>query len=191
MSELRDKVMELRARFAQAAGGGELQQFTEQLDLLARKVEAQGSQLERLRQDVADAEHERDAANLARMRVFGQLNTLHKTLVAATPQFEGGDEADPQHSALRRVEWLATRGGIDPKAAAAAREAEMDAPMPSRAVLEAVTRGERRFTKPQLEFSVSEAIVLTGWDMTPVEILAKGEPWLAELILSNHAAPLD
>ena len=51
----------------------------------AKALEAQASQIARLRQDIEDAEHTRDAANLARMRVFGQLNTLHKTLTAATP----------------------------------------------------------------------------------------------------------
>ena len=56
-------------------------------------------------------------------------------------------------------------------------------------MLEAVIAGERRFTKAQLEFSVSEAIVLTNWELTPLEILEKGEPWLAELILKNHATP--
>ena len=87
---------------------------------------------------------------------------------------------------MRRIEWLSQRGGIDPAAAAAALEAEMEAPMPGRAVLEAVRDGQRRFTKAQLEFSVSEAMVLTGWELTPLEIMQKGEPWLAELVLGSH-----
>jgi hypothetical protein len=162
-----------------------------QIDALAKSLESQASRLERLHQDVEAAERARDTASLARMRVVGQLNTLHKTLSAATPNFEGVLDDDPQHVALRRIEWLVTRGGSDPAAALAAKEAEMEAPMPGQAVLEAVIAGQRHFTKPQLEFSVSEAIVLTGWEMTPVEILAKGEPWLAELILKNHTAPAE
>jgi hypothetical protein len=165
--------------------------WTKQIDTLAKSLESQAARIERLRQDVEAAERARDTASLARMRVVGQLNTLHKTLTAATPNFEGERDDDPQHVALRRIEWLVTRGGSDPAAALAAKEAEMDAPMPGQAVLEAVIAGQRHFTKPQLEFSVSEAIVLTGWEMTPVEILAKGEPWLAELILKNHAAPAE
>ena len=33
----------------------------------------------------------------------------------------------------------------------------------------------------------AEAMVLTGWAQTPVELLAQGEPWLASLLLKNHA----
>jgi hypothetical protein len=64
----------------------------------------------------------------------------------------------------------------------------MEAPMPGRAVLEAVIAGERKFTKQQLEFSIAEAMVLTGWQQTPLELMEQGEPWLAELILKNQAA---
>ena len=189
MSELRDRVLELRARFAEAATLPERDECLKQLDSLEKTVEAQAAQLQRLRRDVEDAERVRDAASLARMRVFGQLNTLHKTLTAATPKYEGETAGEPQHIALRRIEWLASRGGTDPSAALAAKEAEMEAPIPGQAVLEAVIAGQRRFTKGQLEFSLSEAIVLTNWELTPLEIMEKGEPWLAELILKNNAAP--
>lgn len=165
--------------------------WNNQITALAKALDSQAARIERLTQDVEAVERARDAASLARMRVVGQLGTLQKTLAAATPDFEGDADKDPQHLALRRIEWLTSRGGVDPSAAAAAKEAEMDAPMPGQTVLEAVIAGQRHFTKPQLEFSVSEAIVLTGWEMTPVEIMAKGEPWLAELILKNHAMPAE
>ena len=102
--------------------------------------------------------------------------------------FQGDADNDPQHVALRRIEWLTTRSGVDPAAAEAAKEAEMEAPMPGQAVLEAVIAGQRHFTKPQLEFSVSEAIVLTGWELTPVEIMAKGEPWLQSMPVSSNTS---
>lgn len=142
------------------------------------------AQLARLRQDVEDAEHARDAANLQRMKVAGQLNTLHKTLAAAAPQVQAGKDA--QSDALKRIEWLARNGGDSPEAAEAAKAAEMDAPMPGRAVLEAVISGERKFTKAQLEFTIAEAMVLTGWAQTPLELMQQGEPWLAELVLKNQ-----
>jgi hypothetical protein len=145
------------------------------------------AQLQQLRQDVEDAERARDAANLQRMKVAGQLNTLHKALAAAAPQVAAG--GDPQSDALRRIEWLASHGGANPDAALAAKAAEMDAPMPSRAVLEAVVAGERKFSKAQLEFSIAEAMVLTGWQQTPLELLENGEPWLAGLILKNQSPP--
>jgi acetyl/propionyl-CoA carboxylase alpha subunit len=143
----------------------------------------------RLRQDVENAERDRDAEKLLRMRVQGQLNTLHKTIEAATPTFDGEDDGEPQHVALRRVEWLAQHAGTDPTAMAAAREEELNAPMPGQIVLEAVAAGERQFNKAQLEFSLSEAMVLCGWELTPLEIMEKGEPWLARLLLEHHSVP--
>ncbi len=148
-------------------------------------VAAVNAELERMRQDVEDAEHARDAANLQRMKVAGQLNTLHKSLAAAAPQVSSGKDA--QSDALRRIEWLVQHESAGTGTAAAVKAAEMEAPMPSRAVLEAVVAGQRKFTKPQLEFSIAEAMVLTGWAKTPLELMENGEPWLATLILQNHA----
>jgi hypothetical protein len=152
---------------------------------LANGAGGNPAQLERLRQDVEDAEHARDAANLQRMKVAGQLNTLQKALAAAAPTVPAGKDA--QSDALARIAWLTDHGGADPGAAVAVKEAEMDAPMPGRAVLEAVIAGQRKFTKQQLEFSIAEAMVLTGWQQTPLELMEQGEPWLAELILKNQA----
>lgn len=159
--------------------------FAPRLEALAKAVAAVQAGSGRLRQDVEDAEHARDAANLQRMKVAGQLSTLHKSLAAAAPAVAAGD--DSQQDALRRIEWLATHGTAGPGAAQAVKSAEMDAPMPGRAVLEAVIAGTRRFTKPQLEFTIAEAMVLTGWQMTPLELIEKGEPWLAKLVLDNQA----
>ena len=144
------------------------------------------ARLQQALQDVEAAEHARDAANLARMKVLGQLNTLQKALAAAAP--DGSDAKDAQVAALARIEWLTIHGKPDPAAAAAAKEAEMNAPMPSPAVLAAVVAGTRKFSKEQLEFTIGEVMVLTGWEMTPLELLAKGEPWLAQKVLDNQSS---
>ncbi len=141
------------------------------------------AQLKQALQDAEDAEHARDTAKLARMKVSGQLSTLQKALAVVAP--DASSDKDPQVAALARIEWLAIHGKPDPAAAAAAKAAEMEAPMPSRAVLEAVIAGTRKFTKEQLEFSVGETMVLTGWQMTPVELIEKGEKWLAQQVLKN------
>lgn len=143
---------------------------------------AEGIQKQQL-QEVEDAEHARDAANLARMKIMGQLNTLHKSLAAALPEIV---HHDPQSAALLRIEWLLKNGSADPTAAAAAKAAEMEAPMPSREVLEAVVAGKREFNKLQLEFTVGEVMVLTGWEMTPIELIEKGGPWLARKVLDHQ-----
>jgi hypothetical protein len=142
------------------------------------------AQLQQALQDTEDAEHARDAANLARMKLQGQLHALHRALATVVPEVKDG--ADAQAVALQRIEWLATHGRPNPEAAAAAREAELEAPIPGRAVLEAVIAGKRSFTKEQLEFTISEAMVLNGWEMTPLELMAKGEVWLARQVLKNQ-----
>lgn len=190
MSDPRAQLQDLRARIDAAPAlperGAWLGLVDAALAALAAlpAAAAPTAELARLRQDVEDAEHARDAANLQRMKVAGQLNTLHKSLAAAAPEVAAGKDA--QSDALRRIEHLATHGAAGPGAAQAAKAAEMDSPMPGRAVLEAVIAGERKFTKAQLEFSIAEAMVLTGWAQTPLELMAEGEPWLAALILKNQ-----
>ena len=187
MSDPRAHLQDLRSRIEAAPALPERTQWLGLIEAAEKALPLPGSpspELVRLRQDVEDAEHARDAANLQRMKVAGQLNTLHKSLAAAAPEVPAGKDA--QSDALRRVEHLATHGAAEPGAAEAARAAEMDAPMPGRAVLEAVIAGERKFTKAQLEFTIAEAMVLTGWAQTPLELMAEGEPWLAALILKNQ-----
>lgn len=154
------------------------------LDELVRCFDQQAAAMRLMAQDVEDAEHARDAANLARMKVAGQLNTLHKTLAAIVPDI--GDDSDPQSVALARIEWLATRVRPDLEAVAVAKDAEMNATVPGRAVLEEVMAGKRCFTKDQMEFTIAEVMVLTGWQMTPLELTAKGEAWLAEQVMHNQ-----
>lgn len=185
----RTLLLEFRERVVVAPALPAREDWLTRIDAILKALDVQNSLIGRLRQDVEEAEHTRDAANLARMRVFGQLNTLHKTLTAATPNFSGDASGEPQHVAQRRIQWLLESGGTGSAAAQAAREAEMESPMPGQAVLEAVIAGERKFNKAQLEFSVSEAMVLTNWEMTPLEIIGKGEVWLAQLILKNHTHP--
>ncbi len=187
MSDPRAQLQDLRSRIEAAPALPERVVWLGLVDAALAALPAAAAhspELERLRQDVEDAEHARDAANLQRMKVAGQLNTLHKSLAAAAPEVAAGKDA--QSDALRRIEHLATHGAAAPGAALAAKAAEMDAPMPSRAVLEAVIAGERKFSKAQLEFTIAEAMVLTGWAQTPLELMAEGEPWLAALILKNQ-----
>ena len=195
MSDPRAQLQSLRFMIAAAPGLTEKADWLARLDAVAQtlvpppvtdaSIAGNPAEVARLRQDVEDAEHARDAANLQRMKVAGQLNTLHKTLAAAAPDVPA--DKDAQSHALRRIEWLAHHGGNDPGAAEAVKAAEMEAPMPGRAVLEAVILGERKFTKQQLEFTIAEAMVLTGWQQTPLELMQQGERWLAELILKNQA----
>jgi len=61
--------------------------------------------------------------------------------------------------------------------------ADPEAVPPPIFVLELVKAGERSFSKAQREFAVAEAMIVTGWQYTPVELLERGERWLADLLL--------
>ena len=187
MTQHGDLIEQLRAAILASAGETGRIAWLKQLDRLTVVLQAEDARVLRLRQDVEQAERDRDAERLQRMRVQGQLKTLQNTIEAATPSFDGDDDGEPQHVTLRRVEWLARHAGTDPTAMAAAREEELNAPMPGQTVLEAVLSGDRQFTKAQLEFSLSEAMVLCGWELTPLEIMQKGEAWLAKLLLDHHS----
>ncbi|KGQ20204.1 hypothetical protein LF41_2158 [Lysobacter dokdonensis DS-58] len=54
---------------------------------------------------------------------------------------------------------------------------------PTRAALQAVADGARAFTDDEREWCVGEAMVLTGFSKTPVELLREGEAALARIVL--------
>ena len=116
--------------------------------------------------------------------VLAKLEQLYLALAGAAPQIL--DPADPQLLALKRIETLVhhpapARGG---KKTSARAEVPAEDPIPNRAVLEAVATEQRKFTKEQREWSVAECLALTGWQFTPVELIEKGDPWMAQQLLA-------
>ena len=143
------------------------------------------AEIDRLRADLDAAESHAGAAKLARMKATGQLNTLCKALAAAAPQVE--ETGDAQATALARIDALMKGQGAGSAAVAAGSVADADAVPPPAFVLERVKAGEAVFNKAQREFAVAEAMIVTGWQYTPVELLERGEPWLAALLLNPDA----
>lgn len=142
------------------------------------------AEIARLKQDLEDAESASGAAKLARMKATGQLNTVCKTLAAAAPNV--AETGDAQATALARIEALmkGQGAGIADARALVAGAADPEAVPPPAFVLEMVKTGERHFNKAQREFAVAEAMIVTGWQFTPVELLERGEAWLAGLLLN-------
>ncbi|MFA5684683.1 MAG: hypothetical protein WCZ65_01220 [Lysobacteraceae bacterium] len=111
------------------------------------------------------------------------LDDLHKALAAAVPEGHG---KDAQTQALNRLEALVTlaqspsAGGGD-----GAARGLSDNPAPTRAQLERVADGDASFTKEQRDWLIGEALGLTGWAYTPVELIEQGDQWLATLVLEK------
>jgi hypothetical protein len=59
---------------------------------------------------------------------------------------------------------------------------------PGPALFHAVAAGMRSFTPDELEWCLSEAMVHTGFQRTPVQLLEQGEAGLARLLLETAAA---
>lgn len=147
------------------------------------QLEAQVKQLESKQQPLQARLNE---ASKKASDALARIEQLYLALAGAAPQVL--EAPDAQLLALKRIETLATqpspaRGG---KKGAARVEAPAEDPIPNRAVLEAVAAEQRKFTKEQREWSVAECLALTGWQFTPVELIEKGDPWMAQRLLEGQ-----
>lgn len=145
------------------------------------QLEAQVKQLESKLKSLQARLAERDSnAGNARVR----LDQLYQALTTAVPEADA--TLDEQARALQRLETLSAQAraprGSSGSASAAAPPAE--SPVPDRVVLEAVAAAKRPFTREQREWSVAECLALTGWQFTPVELIERGDPWMAQQLLA-------
>lgn len=167
---------------------GELQREVQRLLDNGAPADAH-AEIARLEQDLEAAEAAAGTAKLARMKATAQLNTVCKALAAVAPQVP--EQGDAQATALARIEVLVQGLGVAATAQLAGVRAEAADPEsvpPPGFVLELVKAGQRGFNKAQREFAVAEAMIVTGWQFTPVELLGRGEPWLAGLLLDPESA---
>ncbi len=117
------------------------------------------------------------AVELERDAILGALAT-------AVPQLrDGGDRLGV---ALARLAWL--KGEADKAAAAAASPGTRRAPEPQDTVptpelLAAVAASAAVLSKEQREWCVGEAMVLTGFQYTPVELIERGDAAIAKIIV--------
>lgn len=182
-SELRDKVMALLDQRELQDPAAELLRAEAQLRELEAERRGQQARLAELGQRAAENQ--------------SAITVLREALAEAAadlPADARGD--DPQTLALNQIAWLLEQRGraASPAAGTAARqggEAAAEGPVPTRNVLRAVIAGQRAFSREQREWVVGEALGITGWQYTPVELLDKGDPWLAERILESASLPPD
>ena len=148
-------------------------------------------EIERMRAEQGPMRARMDQFRGKAVESLSALSALREALSKAVPYLHS--PADPQQRALAQIDELMSKGNqaVDQKgfgqggSAPAAREG----PVPSEALLNDVVAGERGFTDEQREWVVGEALGLTGWKYTPVELLDKGEPWLARCILLKKEPP--
>lgn len=134
-------------------------------------------QLADMHQQLLVHEKRQAAAAVERDALLGALANAVPTLK------DGGDRLAV---ALARVNWLKAEAAKAPGTASAAvaqRAPEPQDTVPSNELLDAAAAGAASLSREQREWCVGEAMVLTGFQFTPVELLEKGDAHVAKLIL--------
>jgi hypothetical protein len=122
-------------------------------------------------------------------KTAAELSALRSALATAVPLAEtvGGSEAALAQQRLQLLlQAVSTAGGV--ARPAPAPEAEF---VPDRALLQAVAAGQRTLSSQHREWCIGEAMVLTGFQRTPVQLLEHGDAALARLVLGEAHAPHD
>ena len=118
----------------------------------------------------------------------GELASLRQTLIDAVPNLDGNmPAAEAARVRLRMLVEAATRGGGLPKAVAPTMQAT-GGPMLTRDALQAIADGHRVLNRDEREWCIGEAMVLSGFQKTPAQLLANGEAALARMILDAAAS---
>jgi len=160
-ARLGEKVMRLLGSKSLADPATEILQLEAMVKAAEQKLAAQEQAIKAL-------EVERDA--------------LLGALASAAPALKDG--GDRLAVALARVAWL--KAAAEKAAAAPAparREPEPQDTVPTPEFLAAVAAGAAVLSKEQREWCVGEAMVLTGFQFTPVELLEQGDAAIARRII--------
>lgn len=133
-------------------------------------------------QALKDELNRREAAT---SRAVAELSALRAALANAVPLADtvGGSESELAQERLQALlQAVSTGGGLRRQPAPPAHSHA-----PTRSTLQAVLDGERALTTHEREWCIGEAMVLTGFQQTPVQLLAQGDGALARLVLEGKA----
>lgn len=121
------------------------------------------------------------AANASTAAAAAELAELRQALADAVPTVHNGmPPAEAARLRLRALIETGSRGGSLPKAPPPADPAAI---VLTRADLLAVVAGERTLSRDERDWCVGEAMVLSGFQHNPTQLLAQGEAALVRIIL--------
>jgi hypothetical protein len=162
-------------------------------DQLSKKVMAklgaktmvdQVDELRQLEDTLGELKKQQQVAEKARQAIEVERDALLGALATAVPELtDGGDRVGV---ALARIDLLKAQsqkgGGGGGSSHAAQKAAEEENRVPSPEVLATVMAGGRGFTNAQREWCVGEAMVLSGFAFTPMELIEQGDAKIAKII---------
>ncbi|MBW8368291.1 MAG: hypothetical protein K0M70_10600 [Arenimonas sp.] len=152
--------------------------------LAAKTLVDPATEIVQLEKQVAELRQSIDAQTKDQQAMVAERDALLGSLANAVPKLK--DSGDRLAVALARVAWLkaeADKVAASAAAPGAARAPEPQDTVPSTPLLTAAAAGAATLTREQREWCVGEAMVLTGFQFTPVELLEKGDTHIAKLIL--------
>ena len=146
----------------------------------------QVTELHEMEKSLAALQASQEQTLATQQALAAQYDTLLGALATAVPQLRDG--GDPLAVALARLDWLqAQRAQAQAAATKAEAPVEVESHVPTDVILKAVAAGARSLTREQREWCVGEAMVTTGFQFTPVELLDKGDAHLAGLVLGSQS----
>ena len=131
-----------------------------------------------LHEQLAEAEKQRQS-------IEDERNTLLGALATAVPQLS--DAGDRVGVALARIDCLLAQATKAAPVITAGTLAEAESRIPSEEMIAMIAAGARQFTQAQREWCVGEAMVLSGFEYTPNELLEQGDASIARIIASARA----
>ena len=152
--------------------------------LESRTLVDQADEVLALEQRIKTMHDELAAAAKAREAVEDERNTVLGALASAAPQLDGG--GDRLGVALARIDWL--QGQIKRAAPTMDMRSETaeETRIPSDDLIGIVASGGRRFTDAQREWCVGEAMVLSNFQYTPMELIQQGDAKIAGIIRASR-----
>jgi len=158
-------------------------------DALSKKVMArletktlvdQVDELRQMEDNVAGLHKQQAEAEKARLALEAERDTLLGALATAVPQL--GDGGDRLGVALARIDWLKAQAVKAAPSSALSTTNEEETRIPNDEVMAIVAAGARQFTKAQREWCVGEAMVLSGFQSSPMELIEQGDAHIARII---------
>jgi hypothetical protein len=153
--------------------------------LSAKTLVDPATEILQLEAKLAELQKQLDASAKAQQALSVEHDALLGAVAKAVPKLKDG--GDRLAVALARLAWLKSEADKAasgaPAAAAAKRAPEPQDTVPTPELLGAVAAGAATLSKEQREWCVGEAMVLTGFQYTPVELLEKGDAHVARLIV--------
>lgn len=147
----------------------EAKTLTDQVDEL-RQAEAN---VAGLRQQQAELEAQQKSIEAER-------DTLLGALASAVPQLkDGGDRIGV---ALARIDCLKAQATKAAPVVTVGTVVEEETRIPSAELMALIAAGGRQFTHAQREWCIGEAMVLSGFQYTPMELIEQGDASIAKII---------